>query len=177
MTPTARSTTGFVFRSHVPGWLSALEARTLWELATDRTVLEIGSWKGRSTVHLAQTATKVFALDTFRGDKDTGLQDTLEEFLANLRREGVRDRVIPLVGDVADIGPVLRGPFGMTFVDGNHDDIAVQADTELAVRLTGPGSVLAWHDWRMPSVRSGIKRGLDGSPGRIVGDNLYVWER
>ena len=164
------------FPHTVPGWLTEREGKRLAELATGRVVLEIGSWRGRSTICLARTSEHVFALDTFAGDKDTGPRDTLRECADNLTRFGVRHKVSLLVGRSDGIGPVLRGPFGMVFVDASHDTFDVEHDSRLAVRLTGPGGVIVWHDWHMPGVRFGIERALDGSPGAVE-DNLYVWER
>lgn len=126
---------------------------------------------------LAQSAATVLALDTFTGDDRTGRQDTLPPFLSHLEAAGVRGKVCPLVGDVNVLGPHLRGPLGLVFVDGEHSETQVEHDTALAVRLTGPGSVIVWHDWYMASVQSAVVRTLDGRPGRRVGHRMYVWER
>jgi predicted O-methyltransferase YrrM len=125
---------------------------------------------------MARTASRLYALDTFEGDKDTGKQPTLYPFLQTLDRHGVRHKVVILAGSVEDLIPILGGRVGMVFVDGSHDDQSVERDTLLALRLTAPGGVIAWHDWRMPSVRSGVKRACDCVPG-VAEDNLLYWER
>lgn len=139
-------------------------------------MLEIGSWQGLSTICLASVAQRVISLDRFTGDKDTGRQDTYPAFDANLKRYGLRNKVAVMMGDVEDFVDVLGGRVGMVFVDGSHDDRSVYRDSLLAIRLTRPGDVIAWHDWRMPSVQNGIEQACDCRPG-VIEDNLLIWER
>src|SRR5690606_30630361 len=49
-------TNEFRFPSDVQGWLSYREGKTLYDLARGKRVLEIGSYCGRSTICLAQSA-------------------------------------------------------------------------------------------------------------------------
>ena len=67
----------------VPGWLSYAEGRSLWELARDRRVLELGRFHGRSTVALAQSAREVVSVDVTDPAPAAGW----------LARFGVADRV------------------------------------------------------------------------------------
>lgn len=141
-------------------------------------MLEIGSFKGRSTIAMARTASLVVAVDCHEGDKDVGAAWTLPEFATNVRDYGLSSKVIAVVGRSEEIGPYLRGPFDLVFIDGSHHDLAVEHDTNLAVRLTTTGGVIVWHDWDMPSVRNGAARALDGEPGwTIEGTKLHIWER
>lgn len=142
-------------------------------------MLEIGSWQGRSTICMAQSAKRVVALDTFQGDDATGRTETLNPFLQHLQAFDLRDRVQILVGCVSVLGPHLAaGRFDMVFIDGSHDEFDVQRDTDLAVRVVNAGGVVVWHDWNMGSVTNGVKRALGRPEGReIDGTTLYVWER
>ena len=93
----------------VEGWLSEDQARRLWDAAAalepPGRIVEIGSFRGRSTIVLARAApegVEVVAIDphagTDRGPQEietsaaTGEADH-ERFLANLERAGVRERV------------------------------------------------------------------------------------
>ena len=122
-----------------PGWLTQPEAEVLERLARGRTVLEIGSFRGRSTVAMARVAKRVFALDWFRGDKNCGSAFTLPAFLDALAYHHVEDKVVILAGRVEELAPYLVGPFDMVYVDGAHDEESVERDTRLAVRLTTRG--------------------------------------
>ena len=125
-------------------------------------MLELGSYKGRSTVCLALVAAHVVSVDTHRGDADTGPTDTLADFRANLQAHGVADRVTSVVGRFGftdaffdAIGPV---PFDFVFIDGAHDAASVEHDTRLALAVVKQGGVIAWHDLDRVRVQDGLHR-------------------
>lgn len=132
------------------GWLHPNEARRLAELAQGRIVLELGAWKGRSTVAMAATAALLVSVDWHRGDWATqgampGQGDTLPEYLANVREFA---NVIPVIGRFEQVCPLLApGSFGMVFVDGAHDSASVARDLAFALQATGPTGIVACHDW------------------------------
>src|SRR6267143_459084 len=70
------------------------ECAQLQRLASGKLVLELGSDFGRSTIVLAQTAALVFAVDWHKGDPHAGHRDTAAEFIRNITRYGVRDKVV-----------------------------------------------------------------------------------
>jgi Methyltransferase domain len=135
--------------SGVNGWLSETEGRALARLAAGKRVLEIGSYLGLSTICMAQTAAHVTAVDTFDGRGTPEPRDTFEEFLGHLRRFGVGDRVLPLVGTTEsrrhDLEP---GSYGLVFVDGAHDPNNVRLDIAAAREAVAPDGLVAFHDYR-----------------------------
>ena len=96
----------------VPGWFEDDEAWALHEVvrnhpsssASGPTVVEIGSWHGRSTVVIARALQArgsgvVYAIDPHAGTaihEATGVTDTYEAFSANVRNAGVSDHVRPI---------------------------------------------------------------------------------
>jgi Methyltransferase domain len=116
-------------------------------LAAGRTVLEIGSYLGFSTIAMAKVAKRVWAVDWHRGDLLAGLGDTLPSYWANLARAGVRSNVVTLVGDVAEILPRLQGSFEFIFIDGDHRYEAVRRDIQLCLGFRPDGGPLALHDY------------------------------
>src|SRR5690606_2342502 len=81
------------FPYDVEGWLQPSEGTVLAELATEKDVLEIGSYCGRSTICMARTASHVTAVDYFDGRGTPTPKDTLTDFHRNLQRYGVADKV------------------------------------------------------------------------------------
>jgi predicted O-methyltransferase YrrM len=136
------------FAPDIPSSLTEAECRLLSELARDGDALEVGSWFGRSTIALGSSARAVHAVDWHRGDDHTGPLGTLNPFLRNLARYGVRDRVVVHVGRIEDVAPALGDDrFDVVFVDGYHTSDAVRRDVDLVLRTVREGGKLAFHDY------------------------------
>ncbi len=89
----------------VDGWLSETQGRELFRAveacAARGAVVEIGSWKGRSTVWLAAAArragTIVYAIDRHEASREDPSARTYDEFRRNLEAVGLIDHVRALV--------------------------------------------------------------------------------
>jgi len=167
------------------GWLTPEEAKELERLATDQVVLEIGAWLGLSTVTMARVARHVVSVDHHRGssehqqggacfdehlvDEESRI-DTWPQFWTNIRTNGVRDRVTPIIATTEQIGPLLRSSsFDLVFVDGAHETSAVARDGELAFRVVRPTGAVAFHDFNLPSVQFAIEMLHLAWPAVLVG--------
>jgi predicted O-methyltransferase YrrM len=138
----------------VEGWLNELQGAALFDAAASCTgrgaIVEIGSWKGRSTVWLASGARlagqHVFAVDPHVDSREDPAARTLGEFEANLQRAGVTDVVRPVVMTSEQAARAIDGPVEVLFVDGDHSDAGSEADAGLWLpRLVDGGTVLM-HD-------------------------------
>src|SRR5262245_23187686 len=139
----------FKFPHDVEGWLAVPEGEALADLAAGKRVVEIGSYCGKSTVCLAQTAESVASIDPHDGRDTPTPGGTLERFRDNLERFGVADRVAIHVGTADQVAPTLPArSFDVAFIDGAHDERSVQSDILHALRLLRPGGLLAFHDYR-----------------------------
>ena len=150
--------------SHVPGWLTAAEGRSLFEAARgveiDQAIVEIGSFKGRSTLCLAAGARRgrgawVFAVDPHLGNREHQRQfgpiDTFSAFIRNLEAAGVTDIVAGIRDTSANLAGRFSRPVGFLFVDGNHELRAVRDDLARWLPLVVDGGVVAVHDsWQIP---------------------------
>lgn len=141
----------------VRGWLKESEAKELAELAKGKTVLEIGSWCGRSAIAMAATAYRVYAIDWHRGDPIIGFDETLSEFWTNIRKAGAGN-VIPLVGRTQQMDILGESWADVVFVDGDHHEESVLADLELARRCLKPGGTIAMHDWDCKPVQRAFNK-------------------
>ncbi len=146
----------------VDGWLSQGQARRLWAAAgrvPERgRILEIGSYRGRSTIMLARGAGKaveVVAVDPHAGN-DRGPQEIegfaregredREVFARNLEAAGVAGEVRHVALPSAAALSVVEGALDLLYVDGAHRYRPAAADiSRWGVRLR-PGGTLLVHD-------------------------------
>jgi Methyltransferase domain len=160
-----------------PGWLTEQEAEHLAEQATGRLVLEVGAFLGRSTVAMARSATRVVSVDHHHGRPEP----TVRDYLANLERFGVSDKVIPIVADFGQAALILKGVFEMAFIDAGHDGISVLRDGGAAWQLLQIGAPLYFHDYDVwVGVTSGVHelaKRWQQVPERIAETSLAVLYR
>ncbi len=121
------------------GFFSNREGLAYALAAEGRTVLEIGSWKGRSTMFAAATAEKIYAVDTWRGDDYAGRGWFFPEFEANCREEIVAGRIVPVMCD-------WRSESVVSKVLANHDVILYDADHG-AESVEAFAEMVMWDDW------------------------------
>jgi MMP 1-O-methyltransferase len=140
--------------SGIDGWLSDAQGRALLAAAAAATgqgaIVEIGSWKGRSTVWLAEGARlagqRVHAVDRHTQSLEDPTANTLAEFLDNIRKAGVADAIEPLVMSSADAAAVVRGPVELLFIDGDHSFEGVRRDAEIWLPRVMDGGLVMFHD-------------------------------
>ncbi|MEM7199463.1 MAG: class I SAM-dependent methyltransferase [Planctomycetota bacterium] len=149
----------------VSGWLTAREGRWLHDAARQvpagGTIVEIGSFLGRSTICLARGAQagatptpRIVAVDPHLGSpKHAHLlqcEETYAAFLANLERAGVRDVVTPRHQTSVAAAAEFDAPIDLLFIDGAHELDLVRADFEHWFPKVRVGGRVAFHDsWHM----------------------------
>lgn len=129
-------------------------------------ILEIGSYKGKSTCYLASGAHNVvYALDMWdlryqdyapsrtQQKRGFGNRSTFDEFQEQVKSAGLNERVIPVKGDSSQIGKIWTIPLGMLFIDGCHTYKAVLSDYLMFSPYVVSGGYLAMHDHVIPDVR------------------------
>jgi hypothetical protein len=151
-----------VFPEGVRGWLTYEEADILTRVARGRIGLEVGTFCGKSTLLLGQVCPVLITVDTHRGDRNVGVQDTLTEFLINLERFGRKvslNRVIPVICRIEDIGSLLApASFSFIYIDAEHYEDAAEASVKAVEHCASPDCVWAFHDYGIPDVQRVAKR-------------------
>lgn len=146
----------------IDGWLTEAQAEALFDAARacrpGGRIVEIGSFRGRSTVALASGAgpnVEVVAIDphagTDRGPREiegfeVEASDDHRRFVANLAAAGVDDRVQHLRMSSDDARGRLAGPVDVLFVDGAHRYRAARSDIGRWGDRVAPGGVMLVHD-------------------------------
>jgi predicted O-methyltransferase YrrM len=144
----------------VDGFLFPHEGPLLYELARACTgrgvIVEIGSFKGKSTIWLASgskagAGVRVYAVDPHTGCPDLYEQYgdqiwTLPEFKENVERAGVADVVSPIVATSEDAAREFSDPVELLFVDAEHAVDFVRADLAAWMPKVLEDGVVALHD-------------------------------
>ena|SRR3989338_9393013 len=139
----------------IEGWLGEGEGQLLFDLAKmcggRGVIVEIGSWKGKSTVWLSRGSkagrgVKVYAVDTHRGSKEHGTVWTFDEFKKNIKKAGTSEIVVPLVKTSKEAALNFKDPVELIFFDGAHDLRSISDDFKLWFPKLVDGGFIAFHD-------------------------------
>jgi MMP 1-O-methyltransferase len=132
----------------VPGWLSDEEGEALYELAQECTgkgvIVEIGSWKGKSTICLGLGSRVGEGVPIFAVDPHADYRHG--EFKENIERAGIADLVTPLKGLSQEVADGFDQPIELLFVDGSHEEDDVRRDFEKWVPKVVDRGIVAFHD-------------------------------
>ena len=146
----------------IPGFLGESEARLLGIIAAcvpcAGAIVEIGSFKGKSTVMLGKVAVHYglgplvaidphnfnnAELDEHRTSPDA---TSYHEFTDNLRAAGMSQFVEVHRAFSTDIAPGWNRPIRFLWIDGDHSYGGAKADFDGFARHLAPGGVVAFHD-------------------------------
>ncbi|MBE7169299.1 MAG: class I SAM-dependent methyltransferase [Williamsia sp.] len=183
----------------IKGWLSDGEAVLLInttnklcsELPPPHTVVEIGSYHGKSTVLFGSIlqakapGSKVYAIDPHDGRLgavDQGLQSfppSFEAFKRNIEHAGLLD-VVKIVKDKSyNIKCDL--PVSLLFIDGLHDYLNVSRDFRHFADWIVPGGWVAFHDYApyFPGVTSFVDELIKSGSYKLANkaETLIVLQR
>ena len=143
----------------VDGWLSDKEGEFLYNVAKNckgkGVIVEIGSWKGKSTIWLAKGSkagneVKIYAIDPHTGSSEHkrtyGEVSTFEEFKRNIKMAGVEDVIAPIVKTSEEAAKTFEEPVEFVFIDGAHEYEMVKLDFLLWFPKLIEGGIIAFHD-------------------------------
>jgi len=173
--PESEAADHFRIVASVEGWLGDDEVELLYRLAsnvTDGAIVEIGSYRGKSTVTLALASrhhhrVPVYAIDpheAFTGVMGFEFRPVdRTEFLRNLLRCEVSEivRVVNLTSCAAAAG--WTQPVRLLWIDGDHRHESVKRDLDCWERHLAPGALVALHDSTDPSLgpRQAIREAIE----------------
>jgi predicted O-methyltransferase YrrM len=132
----------------LPGWLTAEEGETLYRLAKACTgrgvIVEIGSWRGKSTTCLGLGSKAGHGVPVFAVDPHS--EHTFGDFSRNMEEAGLTDLVTPVPGRSQELAEGFDEPIELLFIDGAHQYELVNEDFDRWVPKVVEGGVVAMHD-------------------------------
>ena len=153
----------------IEGMISTKEFDILKDLSEKCTgkgvIVEVGAWKGKSTIALASGKNMVYSIDDHNGIVDTinvfvkemwtdkiGFAvispkpyKTKNEFMKNIKKYGVEHKIIPIFKDSLNAFPIKK-PIELAFIDGGHDSEHVLSDFKNIMNELIIGGIVAFHD-------------------------------
>lgn len=166
----------------IPGWMSPRELAWLEEKAAAASLaIELGSWRGRSSVVLA-AAESLVCVDKFIDqvqESGTG-EDLLPYFLEST--SPYKDKVTAIRGDLGHVdfqeslASRFEGKADLVFVDASHDEQSARRDIVLARRLGSPSAIICGHDYSIawPGVVAAVNSLM---PGFAVAADSIWWRK
>ena len=144
----------------VPGYLVEDEARLLGTIAACvpaiGAIVEIGSFKGKSTVMLAKVAAhyglgSIVAIDPHNSPelldhKADPAASSYKDFLRNIETAGVTGQVEPHRAYSKDVAGVWNQPIRFLWIDGDHTYQGAKTDFDGFISHVSPYGVVALHD-------------------------------
>jgi glycosyltransferase involved in cell wall biosynthesis len=137
------------------GFLNRDEATLLHNIALQfagKRALEIGSWLGWSTAHLALAGVTVDVIDP--AHDDPSFRTIVEQSLACC---GVSDRVNLTNGRSPERIAELGGKWSLFFIDGDHESPGPVRDALACLPFANDDCAFVFHDLAAPAVAAGLR--------------------
>lgn len=153
--------------THLTGWNG--DHPSLSRLATldgDHTVVDVGVWKGMSTINMANSMKEagidgcVIAVDTFLGSPEhwdskefqrtQGHPNLYSIFMTNVHNAGVKDYIVPMAQTSTTAAYILKERQirpGLVHVDAAHEYEEVLRDSSDYYDILQPGGYLIGDDY------------------------------
>jgi len=153
-----------------------------------RTVVELGSWFGSSTMFIAsqlQSDCTLYAVDTWQGSPEhftnpewSQLLSTLYvQFLSNIKHKNLAHIIVPLRMTTQEAARDLEVKPDLVYVDAAHEEDAVYRDIMDWYPKLKAGGIMCGDDWSYPSVVRAVMRAAHELSQEVVtNDNFWSFE-
>lgn len=138
-------------------YINAAPMEKLLKERKARTVVELGSWLGKSTRHIASLLPeggKVYAVDHWLGSAEhqnsIEIPRLYEQFLSNAIHAKLTDKIIPKKMTTLEAAEEFKAnglQIDVVYVDASHDEASVSADLAAYFPLVQGHGILCGDDW------------------------------
>jgi SAM-dependent methyltransferase len=150
-------------------------------------LVEVGCWRGRSLSYLADLIQSgdldVWAVDTWQGNSSpsdpTHGRDVFSDFVANMRRLGIWDRIqVCREGSPHAAERFAGRSLDLVMIDADHEYFHVKSDLHAWWSRLVAGGVMMGHDYSPPSLCPDVTRAVDefaAARGLVVDPAADMW--
>jgi predicted O-methyltransferase YrrM len=152
------------------GWYgNGAQLEALIKIKRVETIIEVGSWLGKSTMHMASCLPqhgKVYAVDHWMGsvEHQPGMSAwspevfmLYEYFLSNVIQAGLAHKIIPIRMESLEAAKQLKVTADLIYIDAAHDTASVYADLVAWYPHVKKGGIFCGDDWTWPTVRKAVE--------------------
>lgn len=160
--------------SEIPGYFGFFDVYNLFVSSAPEgsTIVELGSFKGRSFSHLLELANKsskklnLVSIDTFKGSAEHNESKLYEEFKKNIDSLYFKYPYITIVGESVNVSKIFtEKSIYAVLIDASHEYEDVRNDIEAWKPKIIPGGYIAGDDYDWPGVRKAVKEILPEAVG------------
>lgn len=124
--------------------------------------IEVGSFCGESTFHLAKSFKKVYAVDSWEGgydDADLASRQAKEAYILFLKNLLEVENVYPIKITSIEASKIFPDQCAdLVYIDADHSEKALTQDVEVWSLKVRKGGILAGHDFDNSIVRETVTR-------------------
>ena len=147
----------------IDGWFTPSDA-SLYKYVANKlpdgfSMLEVGAYKGRSTMCMIECLKKegkkasIDVVDNFSGDQHIGYKDSYPDFKKNVDWDYIRQVYI---GNSPFVSHNVNRSYDFIFIDASHDYESVKNDILTWNEHLNPNGLIAGHDYQWSSVRKAV---------------------
>lgn len=138
----------------IQGWLTTNEGELLYDLAeqSNGLIVELGSWKGKSSIWLAKGCKNfITCIDHFEGDDGTlkkfGKTNTFSEFLQNIEKCNVKNKIQIIIADTKSaVNGFKNNSISLLYIDTAHDYKNVKEEYNQWIDKIKDDGIIVFHD-------------------------------
>jgi len=135
-----------------------------------KTIIEVGSWLGTSTRHMATCLPEggiVYAVDHWKGSIEhqpgqscwiPEVEHLYEYFLSNAIQAGLAHKIIPMRMDSLDAAKQLHVKADLIYIDASHEMQPAYDDLVAWYPHLRKNGILCGDDWTRESVQQAVKK-------------------
>lgn len=151
------------------GWYrNAAPIESLIKQHNIKTIIEVGSWLGTSTRHMASCLPDegiVYAVDHWIGSSENQpgqkhwipeLEHLYEYFLSNAIHANLAHKIVPVRMGSLEAAEQLQVQADLIYIDASHDAESVYKDLVAWYPHVKKDGVFCGDDWDFPSVKQGV---------------------
>ena len=170
-------------------WYTSVNASELEKLIRHKAIkviVELGSWMGGSTRHMASLLPKhgkVYAIDTWQGtlneldshSKIYDLSKLYRQFLSNVIHATLTDKIIPIKMDTLEAARIFVNlKPDLVYIDASHDEDSVYQDIQAWWPFVKDHGTMCGDDWDYHGVKKAVLKFATNNNLDVYG-NASFW--